>query len=261
MTSKYLDNSRSIEELDVLFEKDRQSDARLAKITFIQEVAASIRTVADINEVANARIMTETLVASAKISSSAEVHATALLAVAEELRLEIQRRELSSGPGREIDYSIVSELTQSAEERIMTSSRSAIDKISAGAQIAVADIAEVAKTSIADIKKIAGGMSTWTDGNAPIATEQLSKAKQSPRTPESVASAAETASEEIKKHAVLASNSLTSVVTDAIAGMTNSADAVLEHITKMVGDASERIISTRDIALERINELLAVRQR
>ncbi len=258
MTSDYLDQTRSLDELDAFFEKDRQAAVELAEVVFSQEVAAAIRTIADINEVANARILADTQVSSAKIASSAEVHATALLAAAELLRLKIQNRKMSEPTRGEIDSSVVSEFTRVAEGEIKGTSRSAVEQINAEARLAIAKISENAKEAISQINNIATKISNQVHENARIAKGKLQEAQKSPRTPESVAIEAEKAAVKISAHAVAASESLMGVVKETIDAMMKSADVAVGVISKTVKEATERIVDARDKALKRIHGFLTL---
>ena len=51
MVSDYLKDSRSVEELDALFERDRLAAAQIAKTLFNHEVAAAISNIGEINQV------------------------------------------------------------------------------------------------------------------------------------------------------------------------------------------------------------------
>ncbi|NQV99930.1 MAG: hypothetical protein HQ483_09565 [Rhodospirillales bacterium] len=260
MVSEYLNHTRSILELDRLFEKDRKAAGAIAEIVFSQDISAAILTVSDITEVTNSRILADTQVASAKIAASAEVHATALLASAQTMRLKIQNQEWSDPTRREIDSSIVTELARRTEMEIKSSSRTAIDQINAGARAAIVQITENAKKSVEDIESITGVISDEIKENARIALAKLQDAQQSSRTPEAIAGAAEKAATEITDHATSASLSLTEFVKETVAGMTKSADAAILLISETVSRASERIVAARDKALEHVKDTLATRQ-
>lgn len=260
MVSGYLNRTRSLEELDALFEKDRQAAVKLAEIVFSQEVAVAVRAVADINEISNARIQADAQIASAKLASSAEVHATTLLAAAETLRLSIQRHELTDKKSDEIDSSIVSELAAKTGEQIQNTSRSAIEQIKAEAQAAVAQISENSKRSIAEIRAICENIKSQIDDNARLAEAKLRESKNYSRTPESVVFDAEKAAQHVMNQAASATQTLQVVLTDTTDKMTQLADAACASISATVSSATERVLHARDKALARINEILALRQ-
>lgn len=83
MTSDYLTQTRSLKELDALFEHDRLSAAKIAKTVFAHEVTVAIANIGEINQIANARILADSQISSAKMLTDAEVAATLLLSKAE----------------------------------------------------------------------------------------------------------------------------------------------------------------------------------
>lgn len=253
--------TRTLEELDAIFEGERRAALVAADLVFTQEVAAAIQTVSDINEISNARIMANCQVASAKIGSSAEVQATTLLAAAEALRLKILRSDLTQIAKSETDESVVSELARTAEMGINSTAQAAIKSIQEEAQNAIGLISDNAKTAIFEIKTVGEAIANQIDENAKIAKAKCDEAKASPRTAESIKEAAEDAAHLILEHASSCSIKINKVVDGAIKLMRESADLANQKITETTQRATERIIAARDSALEKIESFLALKKK
>ncbi len=64
MVSEYLKQTRSIEELEALFEKDRHAAAKVATVVLNHEVTVGITNIGEIHQIANARIFADSQAAS-----------------------------------------------------------------------------------------------------------------------------------------------------------------------------------------------------
>lgn len=258
MVSEYLNQTRSLEQLDALFERDRQAAVEFAEVSFNQEVTAAIRTVTDINEITNARILANAQVASATISSNAEVHAVALLASADTLRQTIQHRASSDNKARVTESSIASELSRVAQTEIKTAANSALRLIHGMSVAAITEVTGNTKETIADIQGVVVEAITQIERHCAIAKKKLSEAQSSERTSADIADAAEQAANKIVLHSTSASQALGAAVSKSMDQKNVVANAALENISKSVESATHRIKDARDKALKRIDEILSI---
>lgn len=255
MTSDYLNRTRSIEELDAYFEKERYRAAEVADLSFRKEVATAIRTVSDINEVANARIYSNMEVASAKISSSAEVHSTSLLATAELFRHRLQNSGNFVPTNSENRNSMIAEVARTATKEIKSTAAAAIETIKSEAKDAVAQIASNANLAIAEINSISNKVISNIEDNAKLGREKLEKQKEFARVPESVIASAQIASAKILDSAANSSRELQVFVQKSVLVTNEAAAEACRRISVVTEKATERIISTRDRVLLKLKVL------
>lgn len=89
MVSDYLKHTRSIEELDELFSRNKELAALAAGEFFKHEISIAISNIEEIQKVAQARVLADSQVASATVMSAAEVKAAQIL-------LDVQKAKLNA---------------------------------------------------------------------------------------------------------------------------------------------------------------------
>ncbi len=255
MNSDYLNQNRSIKELDDLFEKDRVAAEKFAVTVFSHEISTAITNINAINQVAGARILADSHVASAKMMTDAEVSAAHLLSKAEIAIMEMQGGANKASTLQETHGSMVSEIRYVAEKAITHGARQSIADIKRETQESIAQLKAHADKATQEIKSIADDVRAKISANATTAKEKLDVGKKQPRTPEGVNQDAEAAEEKILSAAKTVTDELHLTIEVAIAGL----NAIVEEVGKSIIDAAAkseaRIMETRDKALEKISEL------
>ena len=259
MSDDDFDDELLNKELEASIESALIKAAEDAANLFSLEVSEAIRSLSDIRDVTNARILRDTKVASARIASNAEVQATALLAAAESLRLNIQRYEIVGDESEKLKYPVVKEFAQRSEVEIRYKATVAIEKINAEADVAIAQIST--KQSIDELNRITDEINTQIEDNAVIAKAKLEVAHEKHRTSEAIVHDAVIAADKITTDAAAASQRIKSAVTEIITKVSKSADDASANIAKTVAEATSRIISSRDKALARVEDFLKERSK
>jgi phage-related protein len=85
--------------------------------------------------------------------------------------------------------------------------------------------------------------------------------KKTSRTAAEVTENAEKAALQITDYAAFSSKKLNTLIADTVRALTKTADEAYEGIFSRVTNATERIIGARDKALDRINEIIAIRKK
>mgnify|MGYP003115973880 CR=1 FL=1 len=261
MVSKYLDQTRSLEELDALIESDRQAAASLAVSIFSQQVAMAIHNIGECNILASARIRADSMVTSAKLTSDAEICAAQLTANTEIAVVEIEKFITSSGKNLDVIAACVSEMGNSAISDISLNAANAVEVIKRQAELAIQQITENAKASIDEIKGFAVDVAAAIDVSATETKTKLDLAKLLPRTRQSVALNAEDAANRVHEAAISASEDLTTRVEKAIEAINTAVGESIKLIVEIASNAEIRICDTRDAAILRIQEFLRAKMR
>jgi len=256
MVDSHLSKTRSLDELDVLIEKDRLAAASGAKTLFNQAIAAAINNVSQINQIANARIQANAHAAAARISSGVEVYAVELIEHARAAIETIKTQLLHPPKGADAVRAIVVEVGQAAETQISESATIAINAINQQAEASIHSISDGAKESIQQIRQLATDVGTEVQGKAAVAAVKLAADMASERKPESVVKEAGLASQKILLDTHATTVNLAEKAAAAIAEINRMTASSIKNMGALVQKAEARILSVRDFALTHIQEFL-----
>lgn len=257
MVSDYLNQTRSLKELDALLEKDRLAAATLAELVFNQQVTSAIHNISEVNLVANARIRADCMVTTAKLASDAEICAAQLSANAEIAITEIQKFDAQSKEDRAAIGAAIQEMGQSALSEISTTASSAVDVIKREAEQAIKKISENAKASIEQIQVFASGVEANVLKTAMETKAKLDATKLGPRTPESAVLMAKAAAEKVTTMATVTTGKLKERLETAVQEINSAVDDSLNAVQEIVTNVEARIFDARDSAAQRLQEFLA----
>lgn len=257
MVSEYLNQIRSVEELDKIIEHDREVAAKIAKTVFNREVSSAIANISEINQIANARIMADSQVASAKMMSDAEVISTLILSKAELAALEVQQQLTIDPVASPSRHDMIVEIGRNTHKLISKTTIQSVEDIHREAKAAIDQLQENATKAIEDIHSLADEVAAKVEKNAQIATKVLRDQKAQDRTQEDVIQNAETQAQAILDDAARSSAELRKAKDRAISDLNIFVDKATHEIQQAVQASERRILTSRDSALALIDELIA----
>ena len=258
MSSGYLDQGRSLEELYALMDRDRVAAARLAQSVFAADVDAALAGIVEISSVASARVMADTQVASAKLLIDAEVAATRL-SVGAELAISEYRRHVldsDSADSPEVVEAMIAEIGRVHSEHLSDSARQSIEAIQRDADAAIARLQEVGVAAIADIRDLATTLSLRTQAEAAKACERLKTYRQHPHTQEEVVAAEDEAVQLLADAAEVSAHALRDGAAAALRNIHGITDEACANIRSAAIAAQTRIEATREKALARLRQVV-----
>lgn len=250
MVSEYLNHTRSLEELDALFERDRKLAAVAVSKLFQHEISVAVSNISEIHRVAQARVLADSQVASAAIMSAAEVKAAHLLADAQKAKLKSLMRDYDTGhldkdSPDEIDFirtKVTTNLSKTASD--------AIAEIESAAEESIKSLKETASDAINQIEALAKDVENAVKNNARLANEKIEMAKSKPRTPEEATENAKEAAAMIVDSAKEASASLQQLTHESIQSLHGITSQAVETIKMSADNARKRLNSMLSTALK-----------
>lgn len=257
MVSDYLNQIRSIEELDKIIEHDREVAAKIAKTVFKREVNSAITNISEIIQIANARILADSQVASAKMMSDAEVMSTLILSKAELAALEVQQQLITEPDDFTSMHEKIVEIGRNTGTLISKTTSQSVEAIHREAKAAIDQLQENAAKAIEEIHSLADEVAAKVEENAQIATDVLRKQKAHDRTLEDVIQNAEIQAQVILDDAARSSAELHKVKDKAIADLKFFVDKATLEIQGAEKASERRILAARDQALAHIKEVIA----
>ncbi len=249
MVSEYLKETRSLGELDVLFEQDRVTAAKIAATSFKHEISVAITNISEINQIANARIMADCQVASAKMMTSAEITVANLISQAEMAVLEIRKRLVDDSSDSEIPHDMIVETSRIATESITDTARSSVQNIQDNARDAINQLKSHAAKAIAEIQGFSENIATRIAGDAEAVRAKL---------PEDVEALAELEAQKILETAAGVTADLHESLKATISQLNALTDEATKTIMGSVSVSEKRITESRDKALLRLREVVEV---
>lgn len=250
MIREYQKHTRSIEELDELFKHDKEMAAIAVSTVFRHEVSVAISNISEIQQVAQARILADSQVASATVMNNAEVKAARLLADAQKANL---KSVISS-----YDDSYTHRLRQEDLENIRSDTEIALTKNAAesGAEIeragqdAISNLLSIANEAVAKIQTLAKHVHDVVAENAVIAKGKLELEQDEDRTTREVAENAKQAADVILDEAKKASRALKSLVQKSIDDLNDATEKSVRVIKEATDQAIKRLEKMLSTALE-----------
>jgi hypothetical protein len=241
MISEYLQHTRSIAELDELFDKDKQLAAIAASMFFQHEIKIALSSINEIQQIAQAQILADCQVASATLMSDAEVRSAQLLADAQKAKLKAVMRGYDASytdKGILEEIEVILSTTSSA---LSHTAKEAIEKIERTAQQAVEGLKKTAEGAIESISELSEGVQAFVDENKALALKKLKHQKEHTRTPEDVVKDAEEAADKVIVGAKNASIALGDLTKKAIAELKGITDGAVDTINKSSDIAKEKL--------------------
>tara|TARA_R110000787_G_scaffold63679_4_gene143476 strand:+ start:40414 stop:41190 length:777 start_codon:yes stop_codon:yes gene_type:complete len=251
-------SDRSLEDLDKRIESDRRIAVTAFETSFSGQVVAAISAIGEINQVANARIQTDTRVAAARIASHAEVTCIELLSTVELTALKIDHlKSENSSETNGAHEKITAKIINEARLEIEDSCNNSVEEIRRHGDMAVAQISENVNTAIATIQKHVADVKSEIENNEKIAVKKLEASKVKKRTLESAADDGEEAKLKITSFSKEVTNKLTKMSAAAILDINRLSSAVLEEISAVVTTAETKVLKMKEVALSRLRNLKA----
>jgi hypothetical protein len=256
MTSDYLTHTRSLKELDTLFERDRLSAAKIAKTVFAHEVAVAITNIGEINQIANARILADCQISSAKMLTDAEVTATLLLSKAEIAVLQLEQYARGNSENISKHQTMILEISRTTTRAISTAADEAMQTIQREAMEAIQRMKENAAKAIETIQTMAETLTQDVEEKAVLAQDVLAAEKAQARTPEEAAENAQEGIDAIRNHAALSRDKLRETVKKVIGEMEVMSASASKSISEAMTASERRVAEARNRAIEQIEALV-----
>ena len=247
----------SVDDLDKRIESDRRVAAILFESSYSEQVIAGIKAISEINQIANARIQTDTRVAAARIASQAEVTCIELLSTAELTALKIYQLKDGTSNAIKIDKKkIISANGNEALLEIEKGCSQSIEDIKKYGDIALTQISENMDSATAKIQSHVAEVKSQVEKNEVIANDKLKKSKTEERTYKTAENDGEKAKVKFAAFAKEAANQLFKMSSYAIADINKMSQSALEEISTVVMKAETKIKKTKDFALSHLRHIL-----
>lgn len=257
VVSDYLKNTRSLEELDRLFELDRIAVAEVAQASFKHSVAIGKAGIGETQQVASARIFADVQVATTKITVDTDVTVKLLAMRADAVMLDIQNR-ISGHPSMEPDVltDMITEVGRVGSVTISEQATVSIARIEQEAQNAIERIKALGAEAIKSIDEMSEDISKQIAQNAADAETKLEKTKSQSRKTEDAIRHAEGAAALVK----LDGEDFRRQVIDAVAGSINDimaiSDTATAKVKACVEQSEEVVIAARKRALQKVQDIV-----
>lgn len=246
MNKDYLNQTRSIQELSALIERDRVSAANVAKAELAREVDVATHKVEEATEISIAAISTQTEASVLQITEN--MGSTSALMMADtERTIGIIENNISTQVRKnhtEITKGMVAEMAYIVQKEFTAIMINSVKSIRLDAMRAIGDVQKAAAESINEIKRFAEQIETTINRRAELAADHLATIVDCyDETPDALLSEAERAAHEVLGAAKAAS-----------ALLKNTVDACVARITAHARDSEKRISALADTATEKIME-------
>lgn len=254
MTSEYLKQSRSLEEIYALIDKNRVVAAKAAQAKFHNDIETAMAAIASIGAIAAARVHADSRVASAKVLINAELAATRLLAQAE-VQASQCANELLTKP-REVVEAALLEIGKQTSLSLIGSAKASVEAIQKDAEVAMKVLRETGAIAIREIQTLAANVSEQTRHAAELAAEKLKEYRKQAHTPQEVTSDDEDLAQIIIKAAEHASVQLQDATKASLAKINATTDEACAAVHEAALTAEKKIHDSQERALERLKETL-----
>jgi hypothetical protein len=251
-----LKQTRTIDEIYALIDKDRGAAAEAARLKFRGDIDSAIAAVSEISAVAGTRIVADSQVASAKILIDAEVSATRLLSEAE-LRAARCVHESLSKPHQVVEAMLL-EISRSTSEHLSTAANDSIAAIKRDAETAIASLKVAGANAIQEMQELASRVENQLNIDAGVAAEKLRKFRERPHSAEE----AETEADRACRLVIRAASEGTSSLRVALNGSLETVNKITDEACAAVQDAAQaaekRLSQGQAQALRRLDELISM---
>lgn len=256
MVSGFLKRTRTLEELDEMFEQNRVAVAEAAAVTFRHTVSIGTASIGEAEHVSSARIMADLSVATAKISVDTEIALKLLATNAQAVMLDIRKRIAESTLDREILHAMISEVGRNSCRGISASASQATDKMNQEAQGAIARIKAYGTEAIGAIEQMAQEISLQVRENATVAEAKLETSKSQVRDPAQTVQRADDAAQKVTDTGAHLTKDILDAVERSVREITTMADDATNQILACVTASDAAISVARDKALCHVEEFV-----
>jgi hypothetical protein len=260
MVSEYLKQNKQIVELDALYAANLSAAASVTALLMSQQFSMAISSITEITQIANARIQADCTVASARIESNSQVCVTEIAAKAEMAMLKIQTLEAHEMLSQEQIGSMVDQIGYAARQEISMSAANSIELIKTQAESSLKEIANHTNSSIDKIRSMAEVTAEQTSKDAKLAKTKLDESKKYERTGEEIKEEAEKAIQLVLDFNSETTLKLRDKASTAIKELNSLSNGLLSEISDVVAMSEGFILSRRDEALVRIDNLIKHKQ-
>jgi len=254
MTSDYLKQSRSLDEIYALIDKNRVEAARAAQAKFHNDMEAAIATIAGISTIACARVQADSRVASAKVMINAELVATRLLAEAEAEASKCAEQMLIKSS--EAVEAALREIGRHTSLRLAEAAKLSVQQIQQDAEAAIKLLRETGAIAIREVQTLASSVAEQTRRDAELAAEKLHEYRRQAHTPKDAISEGEDLAEILVNAAQEASDRLRQALNATLANINTITDEACRAVHEASLAAEKNISDSRDKALTRLKETL-----
>lgn len=254
MTDDVPKQSRTLDEIYVLIDKNVADAARAARAKFHADMEGAMATIASIGAIASARVQADSRVASAKVLINAELATTRLLAEAE-LHASKCANEALTKPGKDVEAKLLA-IGKDTSMRIIAAAKASVEKIQQDATAAIKVLQETGSIAIREVQTMAAKVAEQTLRDAELAAEKLKEYRESARTVEEAVSDGDDVAHIILAAAREASAMLQEITKKALAEITATTDEACLAVHEAALSAERKILDGREQALTRLKETL-----
>ena len=257
MVSDYLKNTRSLEELDRLFELDRIAVAEVAQAAFKHSVAIGKAGIGETQQVASARIFADVQVATTKITVDTEVTVKLLAMRADAVMLDIQN-QISGQQTLEPDVltDMITEVGRVGSETISAQAADTVARIEQEAQNAIERIKALGAEAIKSIDDMSEDISKQIAQNAADAESKLERTKSQGRKTEDAIRHAENAAALVKHDGAGFRSQIIDSVAKSINDIMAISDTATAKVKACVEQSEEAVIAARKRALQKVQDIV-----
>ena len=261
MSKEYLNQTRLIQELEALIERDQVAAVNVAKTELAREVDVAARKIEETAETSIAVISAQTEIAVTQITENME-HASARMMANTERSISIFGNKTSAqaqGTHAETTKAMVAKIAYIIQKEFTAIMISSVESIRLDAMRAIGDVQKAAADSINEIKHFAEQAEITINRKAKSAADRLLTIMDGDKTPEALVSEAERAAQEILDAAKVASALLKNTVDACVARITVQARDSEKRISTLADTAKEKIVGLHKKASDRIIKLVLIR--
>ena len=257
MVSDYLKNTRSLEELDRLFELDRIAVAEVAQAAFKHSVAIGKAGIGETQQVASARIFADVQVATTKITVDTEVTVKLLAMRADAVMLDIQN-QISGQQTLEPDVltDMITEVGRVGSETISAQAADTVARIEQEAQNAIERIKALGAEAIKSIDDMSEDISKQIAQNAADAESKLERTKSQGCKTEDAIRHAENAAALVKHDGAGFRSQIIDSVAKSINDIMAISDTATAKVKACVEQSEEAVIAARKRALQKVQDIV-----
>jgi hypothetical protein len=254
VTSDYLKQPRSLEEIYALIDKNRVDAANAAQAKFHYDMEAAIAAIASIGAIAGARVQADSRVASARVLINAELAATRLLAEAEVQASKCANEALTKP--KEVVQAALLEIGKNTTMQLILTAKESVGKIQRDAELAIKVLRETGAIAIQEIQALAANVTEQTMRAAELAAEKLKEYRKKAHTADEATSNGEDLAHIVIKAAKQASVQLKEAIKTTLAGINATTDAACAAVHEAALAAERKILDGQERASARLKETL-----
>ncbi len=256
MTSDYLNKTRSLDELDELFKRERIILAETAIASLKHTVAIGTASIGETQQISSARIFADVQVATAKITVDTDVTIKVLETRANAVQLEIQEHMRNKPVEHDQLHDMIEEIGRKGCADISEHAASIIEKIENEARMAVERINISGEEALKSVERLAEDIAKKILENQGIAMGILAESKHKSRKITEVVEEAEQAAERVQSEGKVFVQQILDEVFESIKKINEISEQATAKIKECVEQSDEKILTARNAALEKVHEIV-----